>query len=200
MLHLPSVDSLVDMVKDKGLGCLLYKQDLKQAYRQIPVDPGDIHVLGYMFQGHLYFDRVLPMGLRSSCQACQRVTNAVAYAFGELGFGLVNYIDDLAGAESQDRAEEAFASLGSLLDDLGLGESLNKACSPSTAMSFLGIQFDTVSGTLSIPQDKLQEICDLLKEWLGKVSASRKEVQSLMGSLNFLAACVCPGRFFFPDC
>ena len=46
-LHLHSVDDLVALVKCEGLGCLLYKRDLKKAYRQIPVDPGDIHMLGY---------------------------------------------------------------------------------------------------------------------------------------------------------
>ena len=42
-LTFPSVVSLIAMVKHKGYGCALYKPDLQRAYRQISVDPGDIH-------------------------------------------------------------------------------------------------------------------------------------------------------------
>ena len=44
----------------------MFKRDLKRAYRQIPVDPGDIHVLGYKWDNKLYFDTALPMGLKSA--------------------------------------------------------------------------------------------------------------------------------------
>ena len=50
-LKYPSVDSLVELVKSKGRGCALYKRDLKRAYRQIPIDPGDIHLLGFNGKG-----------------------------------------------------------------------------------------------------------------------------------------------------
>jgi len=151
-LQLPSVDKLVELVREKGQGCLLFKRDLKKAYRQIPVDPGDVHRLGFRWKGHLYCDRVLPMGLRSACQACQRVTNGVAYAFRQEGYAIVNYIDDFAGAEVTDRAQGAYDRLGSLLSELGLSESKAKACPPSTSMSFLGVLFDSGAGTLKCNQ------------------------------------------------
>ena len=186
-LHLPSVDNLVSLVKKEGTGCMLFERDLKHAYRQIPVDPGDIHVLGYTHKGHIYYDMVLPMGMRSSCQACQRVTNAVAYAFRSSGHDIVNYIDDLAGEVSPSLAPVAFQLLGDLLHDLGLLESKEKACAPATSMEFLGIRFDTDAGTLTIPPDKLLDIKSLLVNWSNKVHASKHEVQSIVGSLNFLA-------------
>ena len=34
---LPSVSSMVDRVNDLGVGCLLYKKDLKSAFRQFPL-------------------------------------------------------------------------------------------------------------------------------------------------------------------
>ena len=64
-LKFPTVDALIDLVKLKGQGCALFKRDLRRAYRQIPVDPGDIHNLGYTWRDQLFFDVVLPMGLRS---------------------------------------------------------------------------------------------------------------------------------------
>ena len=47
-LTYPTIDAIVDAVVSLGRGCLLYKQDLRKAYRQFPVDPhaiicSDIH-------------------------------------------------------------------------------------------------------------------------------------------------------------
>ena len=61
------VPFLVDLVVQCGRGCAMFKRDLKRAYRQIPIDPGDIHVLGYKWDNKLYFDTALPMGLKISC-------------------------------------------------------------------------------------------------------------------------------------
>ncbi len=40
-LKFAKVDNLA-----KGKGCLLFKQDLRKAYRRIRVDPGDMNALG----------------------------------------------------------------------------------------------------------------------------------------------------------
>lgn len=49
-LMYPSVDSFASLVRRKGKGCLMYKRDLKSAYRQFPVDPGDLHLLGFSWR------------------------------------------------------------------------------------------------------------------------------------------------------
>ena len=45
-LKYPTIDDLVQLVKVNGQGCLLFKVNLKRAYRQIPIDPGDMNLLG----------------------------------------------------------------------------------------------------------------------------------------------------------
>lgn len=195
-LMYPTVDSLVEIIKSKGQGCLLFKRDLKRAFRQLPVDPGDIHLLGYKWDEHLFFDRVLPMGLRVSALACQRVTNAVRYIYEQDGFSAVNYQDDFGGAETPDLADLAFEYLGQLLKDCGLIEAIKKACPPSTRMIFLGILLDTLKMTLEVTPERLEEISLLINQWLIKNVASRKELESLVGKLKFVATCVKPGRIF----
>ena len=61
-----TVDSLVKLVLQCGKGCLIFKRDLKKAYRQMFIDPGDCHLLGFEFEGKLYFDTTLTMGMRSN--------------------------------------------------------------------------------------------------------------------------------------
>ena len=192
----PSIDELVEQVKVKGKGCLLFKKDLKKAYRQIPVDPLDVPLLGYKWQGKLFFDTSLPMGMRSSAQICQRVSSAVAYVSANKGFVIVNYLDDFAGAERKEVAQVAYDCLGKVLSDFGLKESVEKARTPSSQMSFLGVLFNTDKLTLEVTEDRLVEINLLLKEWLEKRFMTRNELESLVGKLMFVSKCVRSARVF----
>lgn len=54
-LRLPGIDRLVSFVNQLGRGCHVFKKDLKRAYRQIPVDPADYHLLGRCIDGLFYF-------------------------------------------------------------------------------------------------------------------------------------------------
>ena len=49
---------------------------------------------------------------------------------------------------------------------------------------------------MELTPERLVEIRRLVKFWLIKDSASLKQVQSLLGKLNFIAACVKPSRIF----
>jgi hypothetical protein len=136
------------------------------------------------------------MGLRTAALICQRLTNAVSFIYNKWGWFAVNYLDDFGGAEVWEKAEKAFVELGRLLKECGLEESLLKAWAPNTWMVFLGILFDTVNMTLSVTPERLYEIMLLLAKWSKKVEASKKDVQRLVGKLNFVAKCVRPGRIF----
>jgi hypothetical protein len=192
----PTIDTFTDIVRRKGRGCLMYKRDLKRAYRQIPVDPGDLHLLGCKWQGDIYIDRTIAMGLRTGAMICQRLTTAVVFILEKLGFDVCNYIDDLAGAEEEDKASEAFDALGLVLHEAGLEEGPEKACSPADVMDFLGIQIDSKNMEARVPYRKLQEVLQELEVWSRRKSASKRQVQSLIGKLQFVARCIQPGRIF----
>ena len=49
---------------------------------------------------------------------------------------------------------------------------------------------------MEISQDKLEEIHKELHTWLYRTSAKRREVESLVGKLQFMAKCVKAGRIF----
>ena len=195
-LRFPTVDSLVEIVKRKGSGCLMFKKDLKRAYRQLPVDPKDWNCLGYKWKGHIFLDMALPMGLRSACLCCQRTTDGVRYICHSRKCEIVNYIDDFAGAEVPELADQAFQILEEVLSHCGLVESSSKSVSPSTVIIFLGVLLNSITMTLQITQDRLEEILHLLDTWTHKVMADKTEVQSLVGKLVFVASCVKPGRIF----
>jgi hypothetical protein len=195
-VHYPTVDDFVRLIKKKGRNCKIFKRDLRRAYRQLIIDPGDIHLMGYKWKGHIYFDRVLTMGLRSAAYICMRTTSAIRFICQKNGIQILNYLDDLAGCEEEHYCNFAFDFLGKLLQDCGIEESVDKACPPSTRMIFIGILFDTQKLTIAIDENRLTEIRLLVECWMHKMMASKKELQSLLGKLNFVAQCVKPGRIF----
>lgn len=105
-------------------------------------------------------------------------------------------MDDFGGAEVGSQAEIAFEALGQTLKSAGLAESPEKASPPCTRMMFLGVMFDTVRLRLEIDEGRVHELLDLMKEWLVRKAAKRKELESVLGKVMFVASCVRPGRIF----
>ena len=90
------------MALQVGQGAVIYKRDLRHAYRQIRVDPSDYRYLGYFWKDMLYFDTVLAMGQRNAAMACARTTKAVMYMHQEAGHMGTSYLDDLIGVSPPD--------------------------------------------------------------------------------------------------
>ena len=108
----------------------------------------------------------------------------------------MNYVDDFVGAEVKEKAWQAYTALSQLLLNLGVETSKEKIVPPTTRLEFLGITFDSVNMTMEISQQKIKDIRTELSGWLLKTKARRKEVESLVGKLQFMAKCVKPGRIF----
>ena len=195
-LSYPTTDDLAKIVVKKGRGCKIFKRDLSQAYKQFFYCPGDIHLLGFIIEDEIYFDITLCMGAASSALYCQHSTNAVTFIFKKKGYDDVNYLDDLGGAEITEKAQEAFNMLAEILQKIGIRESASKACAPSSVAVFLGILFNTEEMYMKITEDRMKEIKNILKTWMKKEEATLKEIQSLLGKLNFAASTVRAGRIF----
>ena len=193
---LPSVQSMVSRVNFLGKGCLLYKRDLKHAFRQFSIDPGDYKFTGMSWHDNIYFDTRLAMGLRSSAYCCQSVTELVAKIAGVKAHVLV-YLDDFGGAELPGRAVAAFEHLGWLLHHFGLEEAPEKAVAPSTCMDWLGIRFDTAAWTMALKPSKLQELLIFLPKLLSSKRVKKVLLQKVLGSLVWASAVVRSGAIFF---
>ena len=127
---------------------------------------------------------------------CQRTTNSVTFMFQELGYHCTNYIDDFGGAETPDKSAAAFQTLGSLLADLNLDSSCNKASPPATVMVFLGVLVNTGEMTVSVSPERIQELLSLCSSLLSVDHVSRTELQSLLGVMSYVTACVCHALAF----
>ena len=179
-----------------GPGCLMFKIDLSRYFRQIPLDPGDYSLIGYIINGEIYFDKVLPMGMQSAPYIAQRITNAIAFIHCSLHYFILNYVDDFVGAELKDKVWQAYNALTQLLESLRVETSKEKIVPPTTRLELLGITFDSETMTMEISKTKLEEIKQELQTWLLWTLATRREVESLVGKLQFVVKCVRAGHIF----
>ena len=127
---------------------------------------------------------------------CQRTTSAVIYIFTQRGYTADVCLDDFYDAEHPDRAFNAFHELQSLFDSPGLQASPEKDCPPARNMICLDIEVDTTSFCLRVPRERLDDLLLELTHWKTRDFYSLKELQSLLGKLSFVTACVKSGRIF----
>ena len=96
----------------------------------------------------------------------------------------------------RDRCQEAFKALCDLLVALGFTISPSKVVEPCQKLTFLGVEIDTHALTLSLPQDKLHSLKEVLLSFRNKTRASKKQLQQLAGRLNWACKVVYGGRTF----
>lgn len=63
-------------------------------------------------------------------------------------------------------------------------------------MEWLGFEIDSVALTITIPEKKLAEVLTEVTEWEHKVTANRRELQSLAGKLVHISSCIRHARKF----
>ena len=67
---------------------------------------------------------------------------------------------------------------------------------PTRVITFLGITLDTVLMDARLPEDKLEKAKTLLEEFQRKQKVTLRDLQSLIGILNFACTVIVPDRAF----
>ena len=194
-----SVDDVIRRVLAVGKGALIAKADVKAPYRNVPVHPRDRWLLGMRWEGVTYVDGTLPFGLRSAPLLFTAVGDAIEWIATQRGaIWLRHYIDDFVavGRKGTDECAESMAVFKETCQRLGMPLDESKEEGPSEVLTFLGLEIDTVNMEVRLPQEKLREMRSLLKRWRGMKSCRRRDLESLVGSLNHACRAVRPGRAF----
>ena len=192
----PTVDHICKRVHKLGTWCRGYRKDMLRAFKQIPMDPSAWLLLGIFWEGLIFFDKTAMMGSQSAPYVCQQMTNVIHHIMKNLNYFVFNYIDDFMDLKDLKVAWQSYWTLGRLLRDLGVSEAEDKSVPSSEIIKFLGVMYDFIRQTISVTPARLHEIMMELTEWQGKQEVTRKELDRLMGKLQFVANCVCPGRVF----
>ena len=194
-----TVESVAVKAQRLGKGTLLAKLDVKSAYRLVPVDPRDRHLLGIEWGGAQYVDGCLPFGLRSAPKIFTAVADALQWVMRNSGVSMVDhYLDDFVtmGPPSSPECRRNLDRILSVCADLGVPLAVDKLEGPAQCLTFLGIELDTQAGVMRLPADKLSRIRDLLERWSLRKVCRRQELESLIGTLQHACRVIKPGRAF----
>jgi len=175
------------------------KADIQEAFRIVPMAPSIYHLLGFQFNGEFYFDTFLPMGLGVSCSIFEKLSWALVWILqNKFGVtGLSHILDDFIFISPH--AQTTLANLNSFINlcaHIGVPIKHSKTVPPATQIEAHGLLLDSEHMLVSLPADKLLACKALLSLFYQKQKCTLKELQSLIGTLQFACKAIRPGRPF----
>lgn len=193
-----SIYDAIALIQHFGKGSLMAKTDIAHAYKIIPIHPSNYNLLGFRVHNEYYYDKTLPFGLSYSCQLFERFSSALQWIL-EHKFqvqGCAHILDDFffIGPPNSPACENALLSFYSLSRQISFPIKQEKTVYPTTILTFLGLELDSERMEVRLPDDKLLKLKLEVQSFLSRSKATLKELQSLIGSLNFACAVVAPGR------
>ena len=156
-LKYPTIDHVVEKIRQYRSDALLYKVDLQRAFCNLRIDPANYNLLGLSWRQQTYIDVAMPFGFRQGAASCQMCTDAIVYLMWSQKFWVMAYLDDIMGVVKPYQANDTFLTLTHLLKHLGLPSNNKKIEPPNHNIICLGIEIDEKQGTLSIPAEKLEK-------------------------------------------
>ncbi|XP_054835512.1 uncharacterized protein LOC129329840 [Eublepharis macularius] len=195
-----SFDHAVRLVRACGRGALMAKCDIQSAFRLLPIHPSDQCLLGFKFRDRWYVDKAMPMGCSVACAAFETFSTFLEWvAKDRMGAPFVShYLDDfiIMAPPNSPACADRLRIFQELAAELGVPLAEEKTEGPSPRLTYLGIELDSVAGLSRLPADKLARLRDLLTGTLARKKCTLRELQSIIGHLNFACRVVSPGRAF----
>ena len=193
------MSSIQDAIVLMRRNCFFYKIDLCDAFYSLSVRKQDRRFLKFRWEGKLYQFTCLPMGFCYSPRIFCRVMKAPIVFFRDLGFSIVDYLDDFLGVE-QDYflSKQGCFELVHLLDRLGYTINLDKSIlDPVKIIEFLGFMLNSIEMSVYISEDKCLFIISECKKLLSGHNCSIREVASVVGYFVAYEAAVPMARLFY---
>ena len=175
-----SLQTAIDMVQQ---GCYMGSLDLSDAYYSIPVVEGDRKLLRFNWRGELYQFTCLPNGLAQAPRTFTKVLRPVFATLQEQGHSCFGYIDDtFIMGETYKQCSETIRLLQQQLVLLGFKIHEKKSVViPTTKITFLGYEVDTLDMKVRPTPEKIQKFKDLAWEILESEKIRIRDVARLIG-------------------
>lgn len=193
------IQDIIKEILQLGPGTELAKIDIQSAYRIIPINPVDRHLLGMAWDGKINIDACLPFGLRSAPKIFSAVADALSWIILQHGASILfHYLDDFAtmGPAGQGTCEANLRILLALCELLGVPIASQKSRGPCTCLEYIGFVLDTIAMEVRLSQEKLARLVNTIRAWQARKFCTKHELESLIGQLQHASAVVRPGRSF----
>lgn len=140
------------------------------------------------------------MGASSSCQLFEKLSVALQWIMQTKykGGGMSHILDDFFFIGPRDALDcrNDLTHFLYICKKIGVPIKMSKTQPPSTKIIIYGIEIDSEIMQARLPIDKVEKTRLALEKMFHKKSTTLKDLQSLIGLLNFSCSVVVPGRAF----
>ena len=199
-------DEAIDLVVGAGPGALLAKADIKSAFRLLPIHRSPLRICvfwGKKIDEQFFVDKVLPMGASCAPALLETFSTFLEWVVRKQSGSerICHYADDFLfvgekGAASGFSCLDILNCFRVVCGNLGVPLAEEKTVEPTTQLTFLGLDINTESQTISVPDEKLRKISEMILSADRAKNLTMRSLQSLIGSLSFICRAVAPGRAF----
>ncbi len=193
------IDDAIKIIQKLGRGTLMAKFDLETAFRLVPVNRKSLHLQGIYWKSQYYVDLVLCMGLRSSPWIFNQFSSSIEWIGKDHGIeDLIHLLDDFftAGPPNLPVCDENLDLMLTLCALMHVPIKASKTVRSTTCITFLGIVLDSIRQEARLPEDKLIRYKKVLGEFQLKSKVRLRNLQALIGALNFCCKVIRGGRAF----
>jgi hypothetical protein len=192
-----SFDRVVEMVSKLGKRAEIGVINIKNAFRLLRVFPGDFDLLGLTIDDKYYIDKCLSKECSISCNMFDNFSTFLHWLVeNKSGLStLDDYLDDFifAGQENSERSKTLMNYFLSISHELGILIADEKSVGPVTVWKSIR----RMDMAIRIPQEKLEVLKADLIFYSEQKRITLKNLQSLVGSLNFFGKAIRSARAFF---
>ena len=212
-VHYTSFYNVLQLVDDVGVNGYLWVVDAQDAYYRVPIKKKYWRYFGVEWCGYTFIFTSLQMGLGSACRIYTQFADAVEHIIRK-SVGIDNvrlfwgrnsnrkliwhYLDDFfGGSGNYNIAMQQFKLVVSWMERLGIPTAPDKVSPPNTVQKILGYLYNTkIIPTVSIPTEKINKVLREIDVMLRRKTATRKELECLVGLLMWISVVVFPGKAF----
>lgn len=181
--HHFKMDTFESALKIITPNCFMSSVDLKNAYYSIPVATEHQQFLQFFWEKRLFQFTSLPQGLSSAPRLFTKLLKPVYATLRRLGYLNVGYIDDsLLVGETIQECSSGSSAMITLVEKLGFFVNYEKSVlKPAQKIAFLGNIIDSVKMTVTLTDERKENILYECKKLHKKSEASIRKVASVIG-------------------
>ena len=214
-----NIDKITQAILEGEPGDLVSCIDIKDAYRHYTINPWDLALFVIEFLGMFFLQLFLNFGCTANCGIFDTGSHLITWMgmhhraiknHPELGLRRIECIlDDFslfhshAASLNRDLALLELNQFIQQVEDLGFKIQHDKTQAATTTPTIMGLQFDTTTGTVTIPDDKCERYRSSLDDLftdsqppntLGPRTTTIARLRELLGKLVYVTNVVYSGR------
>jgi hypothetical protein len=193
--------SIRDAVRISSDQCYYSKLDISNCFLSFPLHPSMYKYFVFQFNSVYYQFVRLPFGLSTAPRICTLMLSVIEFVLTQqYQLSSVRYLDDfLFVSHSFHIASEHLSIAVSVFERFGLVVNKKKTEGPSQSIQFLGINLNSVSRTLSISSQRVDETNSLLFHYIDTPASAAirvHDIMSFVGKLSFVSQVLPSARPF----